>query len=141
MLHWFKKDRYPEFTILRASLLKGQYFYRTAYFHWTDKQQQHICAMPPGQSKMTTMDDWPQVVFLDALGQLTIAQYTLKLARRFPRREVNSDFDKNILYQIEQLREIDCVALSGQPVRLTREFATPTSEWWSPNTDASPPTV
>ena len=137
MFSWFKKDTYPEFTALRASPTKDQYFYRTAYFHWMDDAQQQLCASPLGQTKMITMDDWPQMVFLDATGQLTVEQYTLALARRFPRRQVNSDFDKNILYQIEQLQEIRCVALSNQPVQLTREFSEPTTEWWSPDSDLS----
>lgn len=127
MFGWFKKTQFPEFTALQSSPIKDQYFYRTAHFHWMDEQHSQVCAMPPGQAKMVTMDDWPQVVFLDALGQQTVAEYTLRLARQYPRKEITSDFDKNILYQIDQLVDIECIALSDRPVRLASEFANPTT--------------
>lgn len=127
MFSWFRKASFPEFTALQSSAIKDQYFYRTAHYHWMDDQQEQICALPPGEAKIVTMDDWPQVVFLDALGQLTVAEYTLRLARHYPRREVTSDFDKNILYQIDQLVEIGCIALSDHPVQLAPEFADPTT--------------
>ena len=125
MFNWFKKDTYPELDTIRSSPIRNQYFHRIARYHWMDEQEQAIAVMHPVDAKLITMDDWPQIVFLDAVGDITVKEYTFALAKRFPRREVTSDFDKNILYQIEQLTDLGIVALSDTPVQLPSEFAAP----------------
>ena len=125
MFSWFKKDTYPELDTIRSSPVRNKYFHRIAHYQWMDEQKQAVVVMHPVDAKLITMDDWPQIVFLDALGDMTVGEYTFALAKRFPRRDVTSDFDKNILYQIEQLTELGIVTLSDTPIKLPLKFAAP----------------
>lgn len=63
---------------------------------------------------MITLDPWPQMVFLDATGKMTISEYVDFIACKY-KKEVPADLNTIILSMIDLLLKDDVVSLSETP--------------------------
>jgi hypothetical protein len=84
------------FKTLETSELKNKYFYRTKQWDWLNKEMIHVfdAATSP---RMVTMDPWPQLVYLAATGDKTVAEYIHHFATLYPKNNVPPELDKTIL--------------------------------------------
>ncbi|WP_147323396.1 hypothetical protein [Chitinophaga silvatica] len=62
-------------------------------------------------ARVFTLDPWPQMVFLDANGRLTISAYVDYVASKY-KKEIPIDLDKTILSMIDLLLKDKLISLS-----------------------------
>lgn len=102
-----KRDK-PEFHALRIFPEKDSYFYRVAAWDWLNQKQ--IVVYDPQGPRVITMDDWPQMIFLEADGQLTVSEYTEHISTLY--RSVPNSIDETIIYQLNSLIDLKIIAYS-----------------------------
>ena len=110
-----KKKQYPAFDLLFASELKNKYFIRSA--EWDLLTEDSIFVFDPNSPGMFTLDQWPQLVFLAAKGQMTVQEYVYYAADKYD-TEVPQMLDKTILDQIQTLLEYKIIRLADSSLIL-----------------------
>ncbi|TVT41354.1 hypothetical protein FNT36_07830 [Hymenobacter setariae] len=115
MFKLFHKPSLPAFPALAAYAHKDQYFCRIATWHWFDKH--HIVVKDPNAPRLITMDPWPQLVFLDAMGKLTVAGYVAYMAHRYSGKTPDK-LDATIIHELEQLRLSKLLAFADKPIAI-----------------------
>ncbi|MDA9774320.1 hypothetical protein N9B82_05125 [Saprospiraceae bacterium] len=107
MLNFFKKrsQKLPPFETLRDSSLRDKYFARTMQWGWFTEETIHVFDVGGPVPRMVTMDPWPQQIYLDADGQITIKEYVLWMAGKYSKNQVPKELDETILGLIEDLVE------------------------------------
>jgi hypothetical protein len=101
MFNFFKnKKNYPAFATLQSFTNKDLYFVRIASWDWLDEQR--ITITDPHNPRVFTLDPWPQVVFLEANGQLTIAETIYQLADMYS-GEIPAELDATFISEIKKL--------------------------------------
>lgn len=108
MLNFFKNNKKLEFNELENYEFKNKYFYRIAEWSWLNNQS--ISVIDSNKSRVITMDEWPQLVFLEANGDKTIEEFIYVTAAKY--KKVPKELDKVILYQITQLLKEKLINLS-----------------------------
>lgn len=110
--NFFKSSRpvIPDFGTLKKSPLKDLYFYRTAKWHWINKDM--ITIIDSHAPRMITLDPWPQLVFLGASGKLTISEYVHLMARKYDKL-IPPNLDTTVLSMIDLLLKDQVICLSG----------------------------
>ncbi|MGJ8684322.1 MAG: hypothetical protein ACSHWW_06845 [Nonlabens sp.] len=93
----------PDFEFLKNYNNKDKYFIRTMQWDWLDDKMIHV--FDNKSTRLITMDEWPQHVFLKAKGQITIKEYIMEMAGLYPPGEVPPTLDKDIIATIEGLIE------------------------------------
>ena len=121
-----KKKKYPPFTTLATFDKKDFYFFRVAQWDWLNNKM--IYANDPHGPRVLTFDPWPQIIFLDANGQLTIAEYVFHTANKYT-NEIPGDLDKTIIDELNKLLSYKLVALNDKQKQLPREIELPLSKW------------
>ena len=91
-----------------------KYFYRIAPWHWFTDSMITIIALP----KFITLDPWPQKVFLDATGNLTVKEYIEQVAKQYDGK-IPAELDDTIIYQLDQLLDLKVIALADMPQALS----------------------
>jgi hypothetical protein len=104
----------PPFEALGKYPNKGKYFYRITSWYWLDKDQ--IVIVDPHNPRLITLDPWPQLVFLNATGKMTIMQYVEYMATQY--KSAPEQLDETIIYQVDQLLKERLIALSAMPQEL-----------------------
>ncbi len=110
---YFKKD-IPEFLALTEYEFKGKYFYRVASWMWLNERQ--IVVHDPHGPRMITMYEWPQIIFLDAKGKLTVTEYVDYMAEQYSK--VPKGLDNTIIEQLNSLFELKLIDFSDTEVTL-----------------------
>lgn len=108
MFNIFKKKpkEIPTFENLKNSEIRDSYLVRLARWDWLNRDSiQVIDNNSPG---VTTMDPWPQLVYLGATEQKAISDFTYEMAGKYGRnQDIPENLDLTILETIESLqREI-----------------------------------
>lgn len=68
---------------------------------------------------MITMDPWPQKIYLDAIGQLTVSEYVNRVSQEYPKNQVPEQLDFIILEMLQGLiNEEKIISLSDKPFEL-----------------------
>lgn len=111
----YHKPTLPAFPALAAYEYKDYYFCRVARWNWLDNT--HIVVKDPHAPRMITMDPWPQLLFLDASGKLTVAGYVDYMAHRY-QRNTPDKLDATIIEELEKLVQMKLLALSEQPISI-----------------------
>lgn len=117
-----KKKPVPRFELLESSAIRNRYFIRTA--SWRNLDKQHIVVTDPHGPRLITLDPWPQIVFLEADGQLTITEYIHQLATQYS-GEIPLLLDKTALDEIDTLLHYKIIALADSKKRPLPEFDGP----------------
>jgi hypothetical protein len=104
-----------KFSTLKDYSHKDKYFYRIAPWDWLTESE--ITIIDPNRPRVWTLDEWPQMVFLDANGKLSVSQYIDHIANQY-NGKVPKGLDDTIIYQIDQLVEDKLIALSDFSVKV-----------------------
>jgi hypothetical protein len=116
-----------KFLKLSESKLKDKYFYRTEPWDWLDDEM--IYVMDTKSPRMITMDPWPQQIYLDAKGDLTIEDYIIEFSKLYPKGQIPERLDEDMLDVLSGLIDDEkIVQLSNQPVQLEESILNPISE-------------
>lgn len=107
--------RKPTFDSLNEFPLKDKYFYRTAT--WTWHSEKEISVFDPCGPRVITLDPWPQIVFLDAKGKLTVSEYVEYMASKYT-SQIPDKLDETIINQLNSLFNIKLIAYSDQEIIL-----------------------
>lgn len=120
---YFQKEK-PEFKSLQAFPHKDKYFYRVAPWDWlTDK---HIHVYDPHNPRVITMDDWPQLIFLDANGKLTVSEYVDYMAECYS-STIPKKLDETIIHELTALLDMKLIEYSSTKKELDAKFQNPIS--------------
>lgn len=103
MFGLFKKKAkgLPSFQYLEDYANRDKYFVRTLQWDWLNDTMIHL--FDNKAPRMITMDEWPQQVYLDAVGQKNTGEYILWMANQYRRGEVPETLDKDMIELIENL--------------------------------------
>lgn len=127
-----KKQTIPEFEFIKSYLHKDKYFSRVKKWNWLNSE--HISLIEKndeGKIKMTTLEYWPQEMFLDANGQLTIADYLNVLIKQFQdsNMEIPNDLDVFMTETLWSLKtELKAIEFTETPIELKAELKNPIKE-------------
>jgi hypothetical protein len=107
--------------------------YKTLYFHRTEEWDWHTSEMikviDSKNPRVITMDPWPQKIFLEALGHVTVQDYVHTVAKEYPKGNVPEDLDVIILQMLEDLVYGEkVVSFSEIPVTLEPSILNPSTE-------------
>ena len=115
------------FEKLEASEIKNKYFRRTEKWDWLTKEMIHV--FDSKSPRVITMDPWPQKIFLEAFGQLTVSEYIYNVFKEYPKNQAPKELDEVILEMLDSLvHEEKIVALSDTPVSLDDSILNPLTE-------------
>nr|WP_321225393.1 hypothetical protein [uncultured Psychroserpens sp.] len=115
------------FKTLESSEYKNLYFYRTEEWDWYTSDL--IKIIDSKNPRVITMDPWPQKIYLDALGQLTVEDYIHNVAKDYPKGNVPKELDDMILQLLEDLVYGEkVVSFSETPVTLEASVLNPSTE-------------
>lgn len=110
LLNFFKRKRnYPPFETLQDFDKKDWYFVRVAEWDWLDRDS--ITVTDPHNPRVLTLDPWPQLIFLNATGEKTIAQFVYYMADEYSDK-IPGALDKTVIGEIETLIEYSIIELS-----------------------------
>ncbi len=115
-----KKD--PEFDHLKEFEFKDKYFYKTAT--WTIYDKGKICIIDPNSPRMITLDEWPQIIFLEAKGKLTVAEFVNYMASQYT-SAIPKRLDETIIQELTALFNERLIAYSDSAVTLDPAFDEP----------------
>jgi hypothetical protein len=130
----WKEQQAPVEDLLRHSIqgyLAGvDRHMRTLYFHRTEEWDrlgpEQIHVLDSRAPRMITMDPWPQKIYLDATGQLTVDAYIKGVLASYPRGHAPKGLEEFLLAEITRLVDVEgIVALSPQPVELEARLLRP----------------
>jgi hypothetical protein len=120
MFNFFRRaKKHPQFEALRGFAHKDAYFVRTA--QWFPIDQGFISVFDPHQPRMFTMDPWPQIVFLEADGQRTVAEFIEYMARKYS-GAIPEELDKTIIEELLKLIDFKIVQFSAIKRRPDEQF-------------------
>jgi len=113
-----------EYKSLESSEYKNLYFHRTEQWDWHTSEMIRI--IDSKKPRIITMDFWPQKIFLEALGQLTVADYIRVVAGEYPKGQVPEQLEEVILDMLEDLVYAEnVVSFSDRPVTLDASLLNP----------------
>nr|WP_321229785.1 hypothetical protein [uncultured Psychroserpens sp.] len=116
-----------KFKTLESSEYKNLYFHRTEVWDWHSSEM--IRVVDSKSPRVITMDPWPQKIFLEALGQLTVEDYVHTVAKEYPKGNTPEDLDVIILEMLEDLVYGEkIVSFSDVPVTLDASILKPMTE-------------
>lgn len=105
------------FEKIKQSELKDKYFARTEKWNWFNGEMIHV--MDSKKPRMITFDPWPQQIYLDAEGRMTVEQYILNFATKYPENQVPFELPDTILEQLNKLiYEEQIIEISDKPILL-----------------------
>lgn len=123
MLNFFKRsENFPEFTELNNYVNKDMYFVRTAQWYYLDDK--NISVVDPKSPRLFTLDEWPQLVFIAANGQMTAKDYVYYIAGKY-NGDIPPELDKTIIYQLNQLNSFGIIKFVQQKERPEKLFELP----------------
>lgn len=111
----YSKPTIPAFPALAAYEHKNFYFCRVALWNWLDNNR--IVVSDPHAPRMITMDPWPQLLFLDATGERTVAEYVDYMAHRY-KRDTPEKLDATIIAELEKLVQSRLLILADSPITI-----------------------
>ena len=127
-----KKKDLPEFDFIKTFSEKEKYFVRVKKWNWLNSEQISLLEKDSdGKIKMTTMDYWPQEMFLDADGQKTILEYLNVLIKQFrdSKMKIPSDLDKFMVKTLLSLKtDLNAIEFSDSPTEIKVEYKNPIKE-------------
>jgi len=116
-----------KFEKLESSEIKNKYFHRTEKWDWLSKEMIHV--FDSKSPRMITMDPWPQKIFLEALGKLTVRQYIDKVSKEYPKNQAPEELDEVILEMLDSLINNEkIIALSEEPISIEKSILNPLTE-------------
>ncbi|MEP5255485.1 hypothetical protein [Winogradskyella rapida] len=129
MLNLFRKQKkeIPSFEILQNSEFKDKYFSRLSPWDWMDNKMIHV--FDKNSPRVVTMDPWPQLIYLEATGQITVSEFVYKMASSYNRKTpIPKELDTTIISVLNDLIEDNLIELTLEKQNLTNDIQYPKSE-------------
>ena len=76
------------------------------------------------QPRVITMDDWPQLVFLEATGDKTISEFIFFLADQY-KDKIPEELDSTVLHQVNSLLSERIIELRDEKTNLPDDILRP----------------
>ncbi|WP_336515564.1 hypothetical protein [Pollutibacter soli] len=108
----------PPFLYLQQYSARDFYFRRIAV--WDIATDNEVVVIDPKQPRLLTLDPWPEMIFLSADGQKTVAEYIHYAAEKYE-GTVPDLLDKTIINEIESLLHYGILELT--PIRSRPDIA------------------
>lgn len=100
----------PPFLHLQQYSSRDLYFRRIA--SWDIGSNNEVIVIDPKQPRLLTLDPWPEMIFISADGQRTVAEYVLYAAEKYT-GTVPDLLDKTIIDEIENLLQYGIIQLTA----------------------------
>lgn len=117
-----KKSKYPTFRLLWTFDKKDCYFVRNAEWGWLDKE--HIFVTDNRSLKTITLEEWPQLFFLNANGQMTVTEYVRYIADQYT-TDIPDTLDHTIVYGLLELASQQLIKFTHNKQIVPQEFEQP----------------
>lgn len=127
----FKKDKSVEFNTIKAYVNKDKYFVRTKSWDWLNEKQIYVANVLNNKPTMITMEPWPQEIFLDADGQITVSEMVELASKMYldSNMPIPPNLDQIIIDELESLVfELSIIELKDTPTTLPPNLLNPMSE-------------
>jgi len=112
---------------LEKSLIKDKYFARTEKWDWLTKEMIHV--FDSKSPRVITMDPWPQIVYLDAIGDKTVKEYIHDFSKKYRKNQIPEELADTILDMLSGLvKEEKIIELSDIPITLDESLKNPMSK-------------
>ena len=112
---------------IEKSPLKDKYFAKTEEWDWLNKEMIHV--FDSKSPRMITMDPWPQIVYLEAMGDKTVKEYIYDFSKKYAKGQIPSELADTILDVISRLvDEEKIIQLSDTPIILDESLKKPMTE-------------
>ncbi len=122
----------PDFKVIETYQHKEKYFIKTAKWDWLNEEQIFLVQKDDKQkNKMTTMDFWPQEMFLDADGKTKIKDYLKKLIQQYKDSDMDvpPDLDEFMIENLESLEsDLSAIKIVDQPTVTNPVYEIPLSK-------------
>lgn len=123
MFNFFsKKSTYAPSDYFLASSTKDKYFYRLMPF--SKLNDGAVVAYDPNAPRIITFDPWPQQIFLNATGLVTVHEFLNTMAGLYNGR-VPELLDRTIIDETERMVKCNYIAFSDEQVTLDDKFMFP----------------
>jgi len=126
-----KTKTHDEFPYLQTYENKDKYFVRTATWDWLNKKEIYVVKKQDNQLSTHTMDFWLQEIFLDANGQITVAELIEIACKQFrdSNMKVPANVDEYLIGELDRLvNELNIVEFKDQKTELPDLFNQPMSK-------------
>lgn len=126
-----KKVILPQLHYLSNYVNKDKFFVRTAPWDWLNKKEIYIASKIDDKPAMITMDFWPQEIFLDANGQITVAELINIACEQFIKSsiEIPQNVDEYLINELEKLvSKLQIVEFRDNKEELGERVDTPMSK-------------
>jgi len=112
---------------LEKSPIKDKYFARTKKWDWLTKDMIHV--FDSKTHRVITMDPWPQIVYLDAVGDKTVKEYIFDFSKKYSKNQIPEELADTILDMLSGLvDEEKIIELSDNPLILDESLKNPMTE-------------
>lgn len=116
-----------KFKTLESSELKNKYFYRTARWDWLTRDRIHV--YDNHSPRIITMDYWPQKIYLDACGQVTVSEFIHFIASKYSSTQIPRNLDSALIEELQGLvNDLKIISLSDSPIELPNDLLNPITE-------------
>jgi len=83
-----------------------------------------IAAFDPQSPRVITFDPWPEGIFINATGKLTLKQFLIDTAKLY-KGKIPSSLEKTIIEETERLINNNFISISDYPVELDESLLHP----------------
>jgi hypothetical protein len=121
----------PELQYLKSYANKDKYFVRVKPWDWLNEKEIYIVTKMNDKPTMVTLDFWPQEVFLDATGQITVTELMEIVCNQYiaSRIQIPKDIDKVLIDVLESLiHEVNLVEFRDEKTSLPHNMQKPLSK-------------
>ena len=119
------KKEHPAFDTLNNFNKKDFYFIRVTPWDWLNKEI--ITVFDPHNSRVFTLDAWPQYIFIAANGQMTVQEYVYYMADKY-KGKIPDELDQTIIDELLTLIDYRVIEFSDHKQRPKPEFELPKRE-------------
>jgi hypothetical protein len=123
MFSFFKrKSKYPPFRVLWTFDKRNSCFIKNAEWGWLDDEQ--IFVTDPRSLKTTALEQWEQLVFLSANGQVTVTEFVKYIADQYADK-IPETLDHTIIDALLNLAGQQLIKFSPSKQPVPQEFEQP----------------
>ena len=124
LFNFSKKPDYIPSDEFLSNELCDKYFFRTIPFRLINSNK--IVASDPESSHVITFDPWPEGIFINANGKITLKEFLIDTAKAY-RGQIPPTLEKTIIEEIERLIKNNFISVSEFPVELDKSLLYPQS--------------
>ena len=109
---------------------RDKYFARTKPWDWLNEKEIYVAGKVDGKPKMITFEFWPQEIYLDANGKITVRQLIDVAKQQYldSNMSIPKELDKIIIECLDSLvHELKIVEFSDNKINLRPEIEKPMS--------------